>query len=52
MATTNETLLAISLWLNMVVTVLILVIVCYLVFSPSKKEMEFLEKLRQKKSEE
>lgn len=48
----NETLLAISLWLNMVVIVLALVIVCYLIFAQSDKEMEFMKSLKQKKGKE
>lgn len=49
MVTTNETLMAVSLWLNMVIIVLVLVFVCYSIFAPSKKEMEFLKTLTKQK---
>lgn len=49
MVTTNETLMAVSLWLNMVIIVLVLVFVCYSIFAPSKKEMEFFKTLTKQK---
>lgn len=41
--------MAVSLWLNMVIIVLVLVFVCYSIFAPSKKEMEFLKTLTKQK---